>query len=138
MIEEPSEEFCRAYDALWHADTEAEYRPDRHSVEAMLQQFADGNTDSEDLLFMRKLARCLLAAGGKSAATQRRADNVLRAAGLSGTYDNNREFVEHATQMAGFDGYTIAGGIRSAQASGLLSHIDEKDARRMIANTRKK
>ena len=136
MIEEPSDEFCRAYSALWHAESNSDHKPDRNAVEATLKRFSDGSTDSEDLCFMRELARCVLAAGGKGTEQKRRENRVLSAAGLSGTYDNNRDFVACATQLYGFDGVTIASGIRRAKYLGLLSDsVDEPTARKMIARS---
>ena len=117
MIEEPSDEFCRAYDALWHAEDNPEPKDDRNAVEATLQRFSDGSTDSdsEDLCFMRELARRLLAAGGKgSPPGARRADAVLKATGLAGKYAHNRAFAQSATVLLGFDGYTKASAIKSA------------------------
>ena len=138
MIEEPSDEFCRAYTALWHAESNTDHRPDRNAVEATLKRFSDGSTDSEDLCFMRELARCLLSAGSGKNINKDRADKILKASGLSGTYDNHREFVQHATLFQGFDGYTIAGGIKGAQSAGLSSSISIQTAIKIIARARQK
>ena len=136
MIEEPSDEFCRAYSALWHAESNSDHKPDRNAVEATLKRFADGSTDSEDLFFMRELARCVLAAGGKGTEQKRRENRVLSAAGLSGIYDNNRDFVACATQLYGFDGVTIASGIRGARSAGLLHEsVEDSTARKMISRS---
>ena len=137
MIEEPSDEFCRAYNALWHAESNPDYRTDRNAVEATLQRFSDGSIDSEDLCFMRQLARCLLAAGNGKDMNKDRSDKIVKASGLGGTYDNHREFVQHATQLLGFDGYTIAGGIQSAQAAGLCESISIPAARKIIAGAQR-
>lgn len=138
MNDDPSSELINALGALWHPDDNPEPKEDRNAVEATLQRLADGSTDQEDLAFMRQLARCLIAAGGKWAPPARRADAVLRAAGLGGRYQHTRAFVDHATQLEGFDGYTKAGAIRDARAAGLLPHsVDDSTARKRLDKPRK-
>ena len=133
------DELFMALDALWHPDRQADHKPNRNVVETILQRVADGGTDTEDMLFMRELARCLLAAGGKTAATARRADAVLRAAGLSGKYEHQRVFAEAATVLQGFDFYTKAGAIRLARIDGSLhDSVDDNTARKQISRLSKK
>ena len=133
------DEVIRALDALWHPDRQADHTPNRNVVETVLQRVADGGTDTEDMLFMRELARCLLAAGGKTAPTARRADAVLRAAGLSGKYEHHRTFAEAAIVLQGFDVYTKAGAIRTARVDGSLHDaVDDNTARKRIDRLAKK
>mgnify|MGYP000326540257 FL=1 len=118
MIEEPSDDFYsddfyRAYAALHHPD-DPKPKEDRNAVEAMLQRVSEGEKDNEALLFMRHLARSILAAGGKGTPAARRADRVLNATGLAGKYEHNRAFAETATVLFGFEGVTKASCIKGA------------------------
>lgn len=130
------DETMGAMGALYHPERNPDPKPDRTAIEAVLQRFADGTDGSEDVLVMRELAYCLLASGGKDAApipAARRAEAVLRAAGLHGTFDHHREFVRVATALEGFDGYTKASGIASARAAGALHHsVDDTTARKRL------
>jgi hypothetical protein len=127
------EELQRALGALWHPNRKADHIPDRNAAEAMLQRLADGGNTDDDRVFVRELARCLLAAGGKTAPVVRRENAVLRAAGLSGKYEHNRAFAEAATVLQGFDGYTKASAIRTARSDGTLhDSVDDNTARKRI------
>ena len=133
------DELARALGALWHPDSKADHVPDRNAVEAKLQRLADGNTDSDDMIFMQQLARCLLAAGGKTAPGARRENAVLRAAGLMGKYEHHRAFAMGATAFQGFDGYTKADAIKTARSDGSLHDaVDDNAARKRLDRLGKK
>lgn len=110
--DEYSDEFYRAFAALHHPD-DPKPKEHRNAVEAMLQRVSEGEKDNETLLFMKELARCILAAGGKGTPPARRADRVPNATGMAGKYFHNQSFAEAATAMLGFDGYTKASAINA-------------------------
>lgn len=134
---QPDIEIIRALNALRHPDDNPSPTPDRNAVEAVLGRLAAGRTDTEDLMFMQELARCLLAAGGKGAPAERRADAVLSGAGLSGKYDYGLAFVERATALEGFDGWNKADAIRNARNEGALHEsVDDTTARKRLDKLR--
>ncbi len=135
MTDHMDSETIDALAALRHPEDNPEPKPDRTSVELVLQRLAEGSTDSEDLMVMRELARCLLAASRDTSLTSaaRRAEAVLKASGLHGKPDHSREFVRVATALEGFDGYTKAGGISVARAAGVLHpSVDDTTARKRL------
>ncbi|MEB0060045.1 hypothetical protein [Variovorax sp. LG9.2] len=99
--------------ALWHPVTNSQPEQARNAVEDALGRLAAGRLDEDDLLFVRELARCLLAASdGDDRKT--RADHVLRASGLSGRRIevDARDFIDAVLKLEGLDGWGLAGAIR--------------------------
>lgn len=127
---EPSDEFCRAWNAIVHPVENPKPSSGRAAVEAVLARFAAGGTDDEAMLIMQRIARALLAAGGCEASAEKtpakRADAVLRASGLSGRYDARVEVRREMQVMVGIgdvddkgntsNPYTLAEAIRTAIA----------------------
>lgn len=99
--------------ALWHPITNLQPRQARNAVEDALGRLAAGRLNEDDLLFVRELARCLLAASD-GADRRTRADDVLRASGLSGKRIevDARDFIDAVLQLEGLDGWRLADAIR--------------------------
>lgn len=147
-----SDEFLRASNALWHPVNNPNSKPGRAAVEAMLLQASGSQQDWDDetFLFMRDMAAGLLAAGGREASAHKtpakRADDVLRATGLSGKYNPDTTLLEFLNDRAGFDDHDADGNVtakwpppikaermRQARAAGLIKdHVSDDTLRKKI------
>ena len=116
---QPDIEVVRALEALWHPVSNPNPVPNRNDVESVLQQLADGKSFDGDYLFVRDLAVCLLAAGGRGTLAENRANNVLKACGLHGKYDEDRDAVRVMQTIRGFGG-SVRNAINYARGEGAL------------------
>lgn len=123
-----------AIDAVWHPASGRDYKPDRNAVEHMLALAANGQRDDDDfeVIFMRRLAAAILAAGGRGVPSEDRANDVLRACGLAGKYDEDRRVVE---MMRNFRraGMSVNDAIFTARELGHLGpEVSDETARKKL------
>ena len=99
--------------ALWHSIANPKPTPSRDAVEDALGRLAAGQRDEDDMLFMRELARCLLAAS-VGATRDSLPGDVLRASGLSGRRIDidTRTFIDAVLKLEGFDGWKLIDAVR--------------------------